>query len=175
MPGSSYEFLTIRALKALFPSITWEERVRPDWLKYTSGFNLELDLFHPDFRLAIEVQGPHHYRSVAGLADANKSQAQQIRDTWKRHRCAELGVRLWTVSIFDLTPSRLYALYSEVHHSLPIKSLPMTRTAFDRIQEVQEVIKEADRLSRRRVTPHGTKLRRYRKPGLWNALKRAFG
>ncbi|MDP9358727.1 MAG: hypothetical protein M3R02_26305 [Chloroflexota bacterium] len=173
MPGSSYEDLTVRALKALFPNIHWQERVRPHWLKYTTGNNLELDLYNEPFKLAVEIQGPHHFRSVAGLADAEHSQTQQDRDTWKRHRCAALGIRLWTVSIFDLSEERLYRLYLDMHQAMPIKSLPLTRMAFSGTAEVQAVVKEADRLSRRKVRPHQDKPKR--KPGIIPLLKRMIG
>ncbi|MDP9359630.1 MAG: hypothetical protein M3R02_30945 [Chloroflexota bacterium] len=174
MPGSTYEDLTLHALKALFPAVTWQERVRPKWLRWpVTGNKLELDLYHEPFRLAVEVQGPHHFRSVAGLADAEHSQKQQDRDTWKRHRCADLGIRLWTVSIFDLSEDRLYRLYLEMHQAMPIKSLPLTRMAFSQIAEVQAVVKEADRLSRRKVRPYQAKPKR--KPGFIPLIKRLLG
>ncbi len=154
MAGSSYETLTKRALNALFPTIRWQERVRPSWLRYTTGNNLELDLYHEPFKVAVEVQGPHHYRSVSGLSSPEDSQKQQDRDTFKRHRCAERGVKLWTVSIFDLSEERLYRLYQEMHQALPIKSLPLTRTAFSMMPEVKDVLAEADHLSRRKLRPY---------------------
>ncbi len=169
MAGSSYEVLTLRALRALFPHIYWQERIRPDWLKYTTGNNLELDLYQAPFGLAIEVQGPHHYRSVQGLASADKSQAQADRDTFKRHRCAERGVKLWTVSIFDLSLNRLYQLYRELHAIVLPKDPPMTK-----IDEVQAVVAEAARLAKRRVMPHGAKRKPYRKPGLMPLLSRSW-
>ncbi len=172
MPGSSYEVLTLRALRALFPHIYWQERIRPDWLKYTTGNNVELDLFNAPFGLAIEVQGPHHYRSVAGLANDEKSQAQQDRDTFKRHRCAERGVKLWTVAIFDLTNDRLYKLYRELHAIVLPKDPPMTRSTFVRIDEVQAVVMEAARLAKRRVVPYGTKRKPYRKSGFIPLVQR---
>ncbi len=174
MPTSSYEALTIRALKALFPAVHWQERVRPEWLRRPgTGNKLELDLYHEPFKMAVEVQGPHHFRSVAGPADAEHSQTQRDRDTFKRHRCAELGIRLWTVSIFDLSEARLYRLYLDMHQAMPIKSLPLTRMAFSQTDEVQAVVKEADRLSRRKVRPYQTKPKR--KPGIIPLLKRMIG
>ncbi len=60
MRGSTYEDLTLRALEALFPAVTWQERVRPEWLRWpVTGNKLELDLYHEPFKLAVEVQGPH--------------------------------------------------------------------------------------------------------------------
>jgi len=172
MSGSSYEVLTLRALRAVFPHISWQERIRPDWLKYTTGNNLELDLFNAQYRVAIEVQGPHHFRSIAGLASSEKSQVQQDRDTFKRHTCAERGVRLWTVSIFDLTTDRLYQLYRDLHAIVLPKELPMTRSTFARIEEVQAVVTEATRLAKRRVVPLGAKRKPYRKPGLIPLVQR---
>jgi hypothetical protein len=114
----------------------------------------------------------HHYRSVDDLATREQSQAQQDRDTFKRHRCAEEGIKLYTGTIFDLSFERLYGFYVGLHHLMPIKSLPMSKMLFERMPEVQAVIAEADRLSRRRVRPHGAKRRSYREPGRIPLLQR---
>jgi hypothetical protein len=56
---------------------------RPDWLKYDSGNNLELDLYFPDIKFAIEVNGYHHK-----LRDIKK------KDQFKREQCEKNGVYL---------------------------------------------------------------------------------
>ncbi len=174
MPGSSYETLTLRVLKVLFPTIQWQERARPNWLRNpVTGNPLELDLYDPVHSLAIEVQGGQHYRSVAGLADAEHSQKQQDRDTFKRHRCAELGIRLWIVSIFDLTLERLYQLYLDMHQHMPVKDFPMTRMQFTGIPEVQSVVAEADKLSRRKLRPY--RATKKSTPGIWRTITHLLG
>ena len=72
-----------------------ERNIRPDFLQnpYT-GHNLELDVFLPRFPIGIEVQGPHH----------NRDEEQMFRDRIKRQLCAEAGVHLIEISIFEVRP-----------------------------------------------------------------------
>lgn len=171
MPSSSYEQLTIRALKALFPRIQWQERIRPDWLRNpATNHRLELDLWEPKTWTAIEVQGPAHYRDVKGLSTPAKAEAQRQRDTFKRDRCTELGIKLVEVSIFHLADeSRIYTLYLFLCERLGVN--PMPRYQFVQHREVAEVIGEARWRSSRKV--RGSKYER-RKPGLWPLLQRTW-
>ena len=60
---------------------------RPDWLKYRTGFNLELDIFYPTIRLAIECNGFGH-----------KERYQKQKDKFKSDKCKENGIVLITVT-----------------------------------------------------------------------------
>ena len=60
---------------------------RPNWLKWTTGNNLELDIFYPDFNFAVEVNGLQHR-----LLKENRA-----RDEFKRQKCAERGIYLFEV------------------------------------------------------------------------------
>jgi hypothetical protein len=59
---------------------------RPDWLKYETGNNLELDLFFPEMNFAIEVNGFQH-----------ELKENQKRDAFKLQKCKENGIYLLRV------------------------------------------------------------------------------
>lgn len=172
MPGSSYEDLTRQALATLLPGVHWQERVRPNFLKYTTGRNLELDLYDPEHRIAIEVQGGQHYRSVEGMSDEEHSRKQQERDTFKRQRCADMRIRLFEVSIFDLTDDRLYRLYCDIHRLIYPQMPPQPRSLIQRQPEFQSILRQADKLSRQ--SRPAIKRPKRKKPGFFNFLRRVF-
>lgn len=60
---------------------------RPEWLSNpATGKRLELDIFYPEERIAIEIQGIHH-----------QTIAQKERDEIKRRVCKERGIELYEV------------------------------------------------------------------------------
>jgi hypothetical protein len=75
--------------------IRFESSVRPVWLLNVTGACMELDMFNPELKLAIEYDGPQHYEFPNAyhgrLADF---EAQRARDRLKERLCAEHGVRL---------------------------------------------------------------------------------
>jgi hypothetical protein len=81
--------------------------VRPDFLEFENGSNLELDMYNEELQLALEYQGVQHYKFSPyfhkGLSDFLY---QQKKDDWKRKRCAELNIKLieipYTVKREDL-------------------------------------------------------------------------
>jgi hypothetical protein len=175
--SSSYETLTHRALTALFPKTVWHQGLWFDWLRYPpTGNKLQLDLWSPKHQVAIEIQGPQHFRDVLGMSTPRQAQNQRDRDTFKRHRCQELGIAFFALDIFTLSfPDRFYCLYMGLAQALDQPAL--LRSQFDRMPEVQAVTAEASRLSRRKVKPWRAKnlRRRYRLPGVLNLLRRAVG
>lgn len=57
---------------------------RPDWLKNEkTGKNLELDIFYPELKLAIEANGIFH-----------KLYSQKLRDSLKKSLCVKNGIKL---------------------------------------------------------------------------------
>jgi hypothetical protein len=66
-------------------------RVRPKWLRNTTGVPLELDGFCESLRLAFEHQGGQHYREVKHFGEGVHRAVKQ-RDSRKRALCRERGV-----------------------------------------------------------------------------------
>jgi hypothetical protein len=82
-------FEEIMGLK--FPS------TRPDFLKYKSGLNLELDGYNSALKLAFEYQGRQHYEYIPSLFHKkgyHVFEEQQHRDQWKYKECQKNGVTL---------------------------------------------------------------------------------
>lgn len=101
---SAAESLLRRLLQQLFPSTTIKCNHKPPRLISPKGRPLELDLWLPDLDLAIEVQGPQHFRKVYG-----DNTTLVANDQFKREWCATEGVKLvwinWegaTKSLFQL-------------------------------------------------------------------------
>lgn len=85
-------------------------KARPDFLRnpVTGGdFNLELDCYNPELKLALEYNGAQHYKYIP-FFHKNKEAFlnQKYRDEMKRTKCKENGIRLievpYTVKHSDL-------------------------------------------------------------------------
>lgn len=72
-------------------------KIRPDFLKnnVTGGYNLELDCFNADLRLAVEYNGIQHYKYTPYFHRNKESFLnQKYRDEMKRERCKSNRVHL---------------------------------------------------------------------------------
>ena len=84
-------------------------KIRPDWLRNNvTGYNLELDIYNDNLKLAVEYNGKQHYEYVPHFHRQGKEQFrnQQYRDEIKRMLCRENGIRLieipHTIKLEDL-------------------------------------------------------------------------
>jgi hypothetical protein len=82
-------------VSALFHPAEVLRHSRPAFLN-----GLELDIFVPAFRLAIEYQGEQHYKPLSHLGGAAQLEQVQKRDKMKLELCAANGIdlRLFTVA-----------------------------------------------------------------------------
>lgn len=69
--------------------------VRPDWLKNTTGRNLELDGYCEELKIAFEYQGRQHFSNSTQFG--GDYAFQSVRDQLKVDLCEQHGVKLITV------------------------------------------------------------------------------
>ena len=66
-----------------------------NFLKYTNKRNLELDIYNDDLKIAIEYNGEQHYKFIPFFhKDVVAFENQQLRDSFKRKVCDEMGIQL---------------------------------------------------------------------------------
>lgn len=71
-----------------------EENIRPNWLKNEkTNRNMELDIYLPKYKIAIEYQGRHHFVNI--YKDNNSFERLIYTDKEKHRLCNELGIRLF--------------------------------------------------------------------------------
>lgn len=76
-------------------------KIRPDFLKYKKGKNLEIDIYNNDLKFGVEVNGIQHYKHTPFFHRSyDEFLQQQERDEFKRRRCEEKGVTLIEVPYF---------------------------------------------------------------------------
>ena len=108
MPTSKTEQVARDLFKHYLPMLMVEYGIRPDWLRWpVTGNRLELDIYFPQIKVAVEIQGIQHGRPIVGLQrDFAAFERQQARDLWKMEECHRLGIALHHLTIFDLTAQR---------------------------------------------------------------------
>ena len=85
-------------------------KTRPDFLKNPIGnYNLELDCFNPELKIAVEYNGIQHYKYTPYFHKSRDSfQNQQYRDYIKREACSKNGIFLievpYTVKLEEIKP-----------------------------------------------------------------------
>ena len=96
--GKSFaESLISDLVKSAFPDFSIKRNVRPDWLRSEKGKPIELDIMIPEMKIAIEVQGPQHFRQIYG--DREQHQNLKKNDLLKKQKCREQGLRLIWMSV----------------------------------------------------------------------------
>ena len=90
------ETLMFKLVQELFPEKPVLHHYWPAWLA-----GLELDVFVPHAKLALEYQGQQHYEPVELWGGQEALEAQQKRDALKAARCKQEGVVLLEVRFDD--------------------------------------------------------------------------
>ena len=74
---------------------------RPDWLRNpATGYPLELDIYYPELKFAIEIQGIHHELNY-----------QSYKDRVKQDRCYQQGIILHSLPLKKKALLQLLKLY----------------------------------------------------------------
>lgn len=87
---SNFENINRKVFKYLFPKYNCVYNIRPNWLKFKTGNNLELDIFFPELRLAIEVNGFTHNHNF-----------QIEKDKFKWQQCKRNKIFLLNINSFN--------------------------------------------------------------------------
>lgn len=86
-------------------------KVRPDFLKNNvTGYNLELDIYNEDLKIAIEYNGRQHYEFVPFFHKNHEHfMNQKYRDEIKKMICKQQGIHLIEVS-YETPPTEIETL-----------------------------------------------------------------
>ena len=95
----------LRGFKAL-------DNTRPIW---TNG--LEIDRFYPQLGVAIEFQGPQHYKQIEAMQTPEKFQNQIKFDSLKRQACVKQGITYLPLPIFSFTESSYRATVEQIKNA----------------------------------------------------------
>lgn len=132
---------------------------RPIWLiNNQTGYNLEYDFYLPRFKIAFEIQGPHHYNNSY----------QIYKDSIKEQLSESYGIRLYKVSIFQLEPGlirkKILAYSFTVGRNFNIKPFDFVKTKIlqQKIKRYRELIKDKYGEHDCQKPPHAFYSREYR-------------
>jgi len=102
---SNTERIARELMKHYYPELHQWHSYRPDWLQNPeTGKPLEIDIFIPDLQAGLELNGIQHGRPIDRFhKDFAAFEKQQRHDMLKIERCNEFGVKLYRLTIFDLT------------------------------------------------------------------------
>jgi hypothetical protein len=105
---SKFEILVRKYLNYYFPSFEVLYNERPSFLKNEkTGRNCELDIWYKDLGFAVEVNGISH-----------KLKQTRERDDWKKEKCAENGIQLFSVANIYQIIGKKRKLFEEIKNHL---------------------------------------------------------
>lgn len=82
-----------RIIKRVWHDAVWEHK-HPDMRFVKSGRAMELDIWIPSTKVAVEYQGEQHFFPVPGWGGKKAFAEIKRRDAEKKKRCKQLGIRL---------------------------------------------------------------------------------
>ncbi len=87
-----------------------------------TGGRLQFDLLLPEYKVALEFQGPQHYRVTRMYPSEEQLQVQQERDQMKRALSAQAGFRLAEVDACNLSFECIEQLLADM--GVPLRPVP---------------------------------------------------
>lgn len=132
------------------------DKIRPTWLRKTSGRLMELDGFNQELNLAFEHHGAQHYRITHDYIKTNTQLEQRKQDdALKEQLCATNGVKLIIIpELFSQTqPNELKNLIvrkaNELNITVPGAHLPIDVNYFySKEPELQRTLKDIIEIAR---------------------------
>lgn len=105
--GSQGETMTVEFVKKM-TGLSFK-KVRPEWLRSTKGYSMELDAYCEEQKFAIEYQGEQHYQFMPLWHRTQTAfKEAKARDALKRKLCKEQGVTLLEVRfVKQPTPEKI--------------------------------------------------------------------
>jgi hypothetical protein len=77
------------------------KKTRPNFLKYHTGKNLELDGYNPLLNMGFEYNGVQHYHYTPYFHKSMSDfEEQQRHDQFKKEKCENLGIKLIEIPYF---------------------------------------------------------------------------
>lgn len=108
-------------LNVIVADDTFQDNARPGFLvNPLTTERLEFDRWYPTAGVAIEFNGPQHYRATEDFPDLDQVRQQQARDLMKAALANEHNISLITVQPPELT---IAILIEKVSGLLPIREL----------------------------------------------------
>lgn len=112
---------------------------RPDFLKNEkTGCNLEIDIWYPNKKLAIEINGVYHEELY-----------QKQKDILKQKRCEEEGIKLITIKSANelLNVSNILNIKRKLRNSLVKSIKKYSQTSSKKYKKIKQRIKEKNQQS----------------------------
>lgn len=98
MPTSKLQDYIYRRLLYKYPHAKIKFNHKPYWLLSSDLSRLEIDIYMPDFKVAIEVQGEQHFKYIAHFHKNYDGFRKRLRlDKEKRDLCYGRGIRLFEI------------------------------------------------------------------------------
>lgn len=147
MPVSKFQSQTKERLMMLLQGYTIEDNYRPDWLiNPLTGRRLEIDIWLPDVKIGIEVQGAQHTRFIPSFhKDESDFEKQKARDDFKRAICQQRGIHLYevyTLNDIDTFIESARGHCAEMAHELHIKQTALKSLSYHAAQVWREMHKK---------------------------------
>lgn len=99
MGTSRLQAQTVKALDRIFGCSSVKENARPEWLVSPGGGRLEIDVYIPRLKIAVEVQGIQHYQYTPHFhGDADGFTRRLKFDEAKRSLCRKRGITLYEIT-----------------------------------------------------------------------------
>ena len=107
---------------------------RPKWLKSKKGFQMELDGYCKEQKIAFEYNGEQHYNEVAHFSGNYTLKQRKEYDVWKENLCNIHGITLFTIPYtinFDRMKDYICKICSKKDVNIPIFDENIHHSQFD--------------------------------------------